>query len=185
MAETTKRPRSSSPGVSDNGDNPKLNKKAKEEETSGGSSEEVKKAQNQDQEAMAAAPKEENVPAPTETEAVEAPAATGTDAAGTEDNTESKPAGEGEEAAVDNGLPQPATGEEQPQSIAMRCIILSTEASIIIGKQGKNINDIRDRSGAKLTIVSVGDGSETNEKVIGFRKWISTGIKDLSEVQWS
>lgn len=153
MAETTKRPRSNSPGASDNGDNPQQSKKAKEE-TSGGSSSTSEKDQ-EDKSKMASAVKDEPTTTnSTENEKVE----TSNEAQTTEETSESKPtSGEGEgETSNDNGLPQPATAaEEQPQSIAMRCIILSTEASIIIGKQGKNINDIRDRSGAKLTIVSL------------------------------
>lgn len=42
--------------------------------------------------------------------------------------------------------------EVQPQNISMRALIVTGDASIIIGKQGKHINEIRDKSGAKLTI---------------------------------
>ncbi|PWN43500.1 hypothetical protein IE81DRAFT_288530 [Ceraceosorus guamensis] len=42
--------------------------------------------------------------------------------------------------------------QPEPQPIAMRCLIISGDASIIIGKGGKHINEIRDKSGARLTI---------------------------------
>jgi heterogeneous nuclear rnp K-like protein len=38
------------------------------------------------------------------------------------------------------------------KSTSMRAIISTKEASIIIGKQGKNVADIRDQSGAKVTV---------------------------------
>lgn len=38
------------------------------------------------------------------------------------------------------------------QNITMRTLIVTQDASVIIGKQGKNINEIRDRSGSKLNI---------------------------------
>ena len=46
-------------------------------------------------------------------------------------------------------------GEGASANIAIRALIVTGDASIIIGKQGKHINEIRDKSGAKLTIVSV------------------------------
>ncbi|PWN53425.1 eukaryotic type KH-domain (KH-domain type I) [Violaceomyces palustris] len=42
--------------------------------------------------------------------------------------------------------------ELQPTQIAMRALIVTGDASIIIGKQGKHINEIRDKSGARLNI---------------------------------
>lgn len=42
----------------------------------------------------------------------------------------------------------------QPANIAIRALIVTGDASVIIGKQGKHINEVRDKSGAKLTIVS-------------------------------
>lgn len=38
------------------------------------------------------------------------------------------------------------------QTITMRTLIVTQDASVIIGKQGKNINEIRDKSGSKLNI---------------------------------
>lgn len=43
--------------------------------------------------------------------------------------------------------------ETPPASISMRALIVTGDASIIIGKGGKYINEIREKSGAKLTIV--------------------------------
>ncbi|KAL9940766.1 hypothetical protein V8E36_000254 [Tilletia maclaganii] len=38
------------------------------------------------------------------------------------------------------------------QMISMRALIITSDASIIIGKQGKHINEVRDKSGARLNI---------------------------------
>ena len=48
-----------------------------------------------------------------------------------------------------------ADADGQPANIAIRALIVTGDASVIIGKQGKHINEIRDKSGAKLTIVSL------------------------------
>lgn len=53
----------------------------------------------------------------------------------------------GSPGGVDGG-----DSELQPQHISMRSLIVTGDASIIIGKQGKHINEIRDKSGARLTI---------------------------------
>lgn len=45
-----------------------------------------------------------------------------------------------------------AEGEAPPGNISMRALIVTGDASIIIGKGGKHINEIREKSGAKLTI---------------------------------
>lgn len=44
--------------------------------------------------------------------------------------------------------------DAQASQISMRALIVTGDASIIIGKQGKHINEIRDKSGARLNIVS-------------------------------
>lgn len=68
-------------------------------------------------------------------------------------------AGEGVEASGSNAAAEGAEGSPsadpnalQPQHIAMRALIVTGDASIIIGKQGRHINEIRDKSGARLTI---------------------------------
>ncbi|PWN99059.1 hypothetical protein FA09DRAFT_325026 [Tilletiopsis washingtonensis] len=67
-------------------------------------------------------------------------------------------AAEGDDAA---GQPQQQQQQQpgesgadglEPQHIAMRSLIITGDASIIIGKQGRHINEIRDKSGARLTI---------------------------------
>lgn len=45
-----------------------------------------------------------------------------------------------------------AEGDAPPANISMRALIVTGDASIIIGKGGKHINEIREKSGAKLTI---------------------------------
>ncbi|UZJ54447.1 hypothetical protein CBS101457_003767 [Exobasidium rhododendri] len=45
-----------------------------------------------------------------------------------------------------------ADADGQPANIAIRALIVTGDASVIIGKQGKHINEIREKSGAKLTI---------------------------------
>lgn len=45
-----------------------------------------------------------------------------------------------------------ADSELQPQNISMKALIVTGDASVIIGKQGKHINEIRDQSGARLNI---------------------------------
>lgn len=91
------------------------------------------------------------------------------DASGAADSEEAKEvqqhAGNGGGAAGGDGQPSGSDssnnlevggeGELQPANIAMRALIVTGDASIIIGKQGKHINEIRDKSGARLTIVGL------------------------------
>ncbi len=48
------------------------------------------------------------------------------------------------------------SSETQATQISMRTLIVTSDASIIIGKSGKHINEIRDKSNARLNIVSCG-----------------------------
>ncbi|KAK0528352.1 PAB1 binding protein [Tilletia horrida] len=50
----------------------------------------------------------------------------------------------GEDGEGDGSMPM--------QMISMRALIITSDASIIIGKSGKHINEIRDKSGARLNI---------------------------------
>jgi hypothetical protein len=50
-------------------------------------------------------------------------------------------------------------------TIQMRTLIVTQDASIIIGKQGKNVNEIRDKSGAKITITEAVAGNP--ERIMG------------------
>ncbi|GAA5963892.1 hypothetical protein JCM21900_003969 [Sporobolomyces salmonicolor] len=52
-------------------------------------------------------------------------------------------------------------------AIQMRALIVTQDASIIIGKQGKNVNEIRDKSGAKITITEAVPGNPERIMVIG------------------
>ena len=47
------------------------------------------------------------------------------------------------------------SSETQATQISMRTLIITGDASIIIGKQGKHINEIREKSNARLNIVSI------------------------------
>lgn len=51
-------------------------------------------------------------------------------------------------------------------TIQMRALIVTQDASIIIGKQGKNVNEIRDKSGAKITITEAVPGNPERIMVI-------------------
>ncbi|GAA6000355.1 hypothetical protein JCM10207_007976 [Rhodosporidiobolus poonsookiae] len=62
------------------------------------------------------------------------------------------------EAGAANAAPAPTT-------IQMRALIVTQDASIIIGKQGKNVNEIRDKSGAKITITEAVPGNP--ERIMG------------------
>lgn len=53
-----------------------------------------------------------------------------------------------------NSLPASAGATTTPPSamIHMRCLIVTQDASIIIGKGGKHVNEIREKSGAKVMV---------------------------------
>jgi heterogeneous nuclear rnp K-like protein 2 len=72
------------------------------------------------------------------------------------ENKEEKDDGEGllQGGVMDANDSGHADADGQPANIAIRALIVTGDASVIIGKQGKHINEIRDKSGAKLTIVS-------------------------------
>lgn len=60
-----------------------------------------------------------------------------------------------------------APGTEAPASIQMRALIVTQDASIIIGKQGKNVNEIREKSGSKVTITESVPGNPERVMVVG------------------
>lgn len=62
---------------------------------------------------------------------------------------QSLPAGTADLHQNDSGH---AEAEAPPANISMRALIVTGDASVIIGKAGKHINEIREKSGAKLTI---------------------------------
>lgn len=68
--------------------------------------------------------------------------------------------------------PEPAAQEAAAQAAAsqtiqMRTLIVTQDASIIIGKQGKNIIEIREKSGAKITITEAVPGNPERIMAVG------------------
>ena len=58
-----------------------------------------------------------------------------------------------------DGEPAPRTDEEYAQSqLTLRAIVSSKEAGVIIGKQGKNVADLRDETGVKAGVSKVVQG---------------------------
>lgn len=75
---------------------------------------------------------------------------------------------------VDSDLPanpEKANASSEADAVAatiqMRALIVTQDASIIIGKQGKNVNEIREKSGSKITITEAVPGSPERVMVIG------------------
>jgi heterogeneous nuclear rnp K-like protein 2 len=140
MAETTKRARSPSPQQVLGSES----KRAKEEEE-----EQAAAAQNTEMASEGSA----NLGKSDEIDAVDL----GLPHDGEDNETEAKEDqidGEGIlQGSIDDSGHADADG--QPANIAIRALIVTGDASVIIGKQGKHINEIREKSGAKLTIVSV------------------------------
>ena len=52
-------------------------------------------------------------------------------------------------------------------TLQMRALIVTQDASIIIGKGGKNVNEIREKSGSKITITEAVPGNPERVMVIG------------------
>ncbi|KPV76459.1 uncharacterized protein RHOBADRAFT_25529 [Rhodotorula graminis WP1] len=65
--------------------------------------------------------------------------------------------------------PEQAAHDAAPasQTIQMRTLIVTQDASIIIGKQGKNIIEIREKSGAKITITEAVPGNPERIMSVG------------------
>lgn len=142
MAETTKRARSPSPSQNQSGSEAK---RAKEQA-------ELKAAAAQQSSEDMAERKEEEVDAvdlglSNEAEDSELQ---NTPKEGDDEEGEGQQL-EGDEEGDDSGQ---GDAEGPSATIAIRALIVTGDASVIIGKQGKHINEIRDKSGAKLTIVS-------------------------------
>ncbi|GJN87256.1 hypothetical protein Rhopal_000204-T1 [Rhodotorula paludigena] len=53
------------------------------------------------------------------------------------------------------------------QTIQMRTLIVTQDASIIIGRGGKNVNEIRDKSGAKITVTEAVPGNPERIMAVG------------------
>lgn len=58
------------------------------------------------------------------------------------------------------------SSETQATQISMRTLIVTSDASIIIGKSGKHINEIRDKSNARLNIVSCRGTMSDREELV-------------------
>ncbi|KAF8163529.1 hypothetical protein B0H34DRAFT_327326 [Crassisporium funariophilum] len=60
---------------------------------------------------------------------------------------------EGKDGATTSGDPSSSTSAPPPSAnIHMRCLIVTQDASIIIGKGGSHVNEIREKSGARVTV---------------------------------
>jgi heterogeneous nuclear rnp K-like protein 2 len=67
-----------------------------------------------------------------------------------EDQEESK---DNKDAATTSGDPSSSTAVPPPAgNIHMRCLIVTQDASIIIGKGGSHVNEIREKSGARVMV---------------------------------
>ncbi|GAA5991361.1 hypothetical protein JCM11641_007563 [Rhodosporidiobolus odoratus] len=68
-------------------------------------------------------------------------------------------------ASTDAAASDAQAASSASSQIQMRALIVTQDASIIIGKQGKNVNEIRDKSGAKVTITEAVSGNP--ERIMG------------------
>ena len=66
----------------------------------------------------------------------------------------SNPDDAGKSSATTTGAPSPSTAAAPAPSamIHMRCLIVTQDASIIIGKGGSHVNEIREKSGARVMV---------------------------------
>jgi poly(rC)-binding protein 2/3/4 len=59
----------------------------------------------------------------------------------------------GKSTATTSGAPSSSTSAPAPSAmIHMRCLIVTQDASIIIGKGGSHVNEIREKSGARVMV---------------------------------
>ena len=67
---------------------------------------------------------------------------------------EDKKDGKDQESATTSGEPSSSsiTGPPPSANIHMRCLIVTQDASIIIGKGGSHVNEIREKSGARVMV---------------------------------
>ena len=63
--------------------------------------------------------------------------------------------------------PTPAADAVTTNIIQMRALIVTQDASIIIGKGGKNVNEIREKSGSKINISEAVPGNPERVMIIG------------------
>ncbi|TCD66183.1 hypothetical protein EIP91_001677 [Steccherinum ochraceum] len=71
-----------------------------------------------------------------------------------ESNPTGESAGDGASSATISGAPSQSALASAPPSanIHMRCLIVTQDASIIIGKGGSHVNEIREKSGARVMV---------------------------------
>ncbi|PPQ68138.1 hypothetical protein CVT25_014064 [Psilocybe cyanescens] len=63
------------------------------------------------------------------------------------------PSGDNKDSATTTGEPSSSTTSAAPSAnIHMRCLIVTQDASIIIGKGGSHVNEIREKSGARVMV---------------------------------
>ncbi|KAH9928545.1 uncharacterized protein BXZ73DRAFT_90593 [Epithele typhae] len=84
-------------------------------------------------------------------------AASTPDAKGPQNDIPDRPAGDAPEtrgdSATTTGAPAPSGTPAAPSAtIHMRCLIVTQDASIIIGKAGTHVNEIREKSGARVMV---------------------------------
>lgn len=69
----------------------------------------------------------------------------------TQSSTSAQPAN-GDAAGAGASSSGDASSGPASQNIHMRCLIVTTDASIIIGRGGTHVNEIRDKSGARIMV---------------------------------
>jgi heterogeneous nuclear rnp K-like protein len=89
--------------------------------------------------------------------------------------------GEEQAAAADADADAADAGDMPAMNASLRALIVSADASIIIGKQGKHINEVREKSGARLAIVSAGHQTTHPAHNVRFRNF--TDIRMSSQSQ--
>ena len=69
-------------------------------------------------------------------------------------NEDKKDGKDNKESATTSGEPSSSstTGPPPSANIHMRCLIVTQDASIIIGKGGSHVNEIREKSGARVMV---------------------------------
>jgi heterogeneous nuclear rnp K-like protein len=70
------------------------------------------------------------------------------------DNGDHRNGADGKDSATTTGDPSSSTSAPPPPAgnIHMRCLIVTQDASIIIGKGGSHVNEIREKSGARVMV---------------------------------
>ncbi|TFK42360.1 hypothetical protein BDQ12DRAFT_643984 [Crucibulum laeve] len=89
----------------------------------------------------------------TMTDSSTTPAAADENATRTESSSKSPNGDDKKNSATTSGEPSSSTSAPPPSAnIHMRCLIVTQDASIIIGKGGAHVNEIREKSGARVMV---------------------------------